>query len=113
MTMRLDIFRALSLGLIALSLMAVGAMTVPRAVPLVMSWGEHTGAVALVIAVVGLLVVCGVFAVAYWFVASVLVAVVARLFTTPEVVSKLLLGAGWPAFDRVLGSALRRLGLAR
>lgn len=113
MTTRLGIFRALSLGLIALSLMAVGAMTVPRAVPLVVSWGARAGAVALVVAVVGLLALSGVFAIAYWFVASVLVAAVARVFTTPEVVSKLLLGAGWPAFDRVLGNALRRLGLAR
>ena len=113
MTTRLDIFRALSLGLITLSLAAVGAMTVPRAVPIVMSWGERTGAVMLVVAVVALLVLAGVFAVAYWFVASVVVAAVARLFTTPEIVSKLLLGAGWPGFDRVLGNTLRRLGLAR
>jgi hypothetical protein len=113
MTTRLDILRACCLGSIAMSLMAVGAMTVPRAVPHVMQWGESRGFVPLLFAVLVLLVASGAFAILYWFVASVAVAAVARPFTTPETISRLLLGAGWPAFDRALGSTLRRFGLAR
>lgn len=113
MTTRLDIFRACCLGSIAISLMAVGALTVSRAVPLVMQWGESRGLVSLLLAVLVLLVGSGAFAILYWFVASIAVAAMARQFTTPETVSRLLLGAGWPAFDRALSRTLRWLGLAR
>jgi hypothetical protein len=108
MTTRLDVLRACCLGSIAMSLMAVGALTVPRAVPLVVQWGEGRGIVPLLLAVLVLLVASGAFAIMYWFVASIAVAAMARPFTTPETVSKLLLGAGWPAFDRALSSTLRQ-----
>ncbi len=113
MTTRLDIFRALCLGSIGLSLAATGAVTIPRVVPFVMQWGERHGFVPLIMAVLVLLAVCALFAVLYWFVASIVVAAVARPFATPETVSRLLLGAGWPAFDRALSGTLRRFGLAR
>lgn len=113
MTTRLDILRGCCLGSIAMSLMAVGALTVPRAVPLVMRWGESRGFVPLFLAVLVLLVASGAFAILYWFVASIAAAAMARPFTAPETVSRLLLGTGWPAFDRALSSTLRRFGLAR
>jgi hypothetical protein len=113
MTTRPDILRVCCLGSIAMSLMAVGALTVPRAVPLVMQWGEGRGFVLLLLAVLVLLVASGAFAILYWFVASIAVAAMARPFTTPETISRLLLGAGWPAFDRALSTTLRRFGLAR
>jgi len=113
MTTRLDILRACCLGSIATSLVAVGALTVPRAVPLVVRWGESRGVVVLWLAVLVLLAASGTFAILYWFVASIAAAAMARPFTTPETVSGLLLGAGWPAFDRALSSTLRRYGFAR
>jgi hypothetical protein len=113
MTTRLDILRACSLGSIAMSLTAVGAMTVPRAVPLVMGWGERTGPVALVLAVVGLIMGTGVFALCYLFVACVVVAALARLFVGPEAVSRLVVDGAFPRFDRALLGTLRRLRIAR
>jgi hypothetical protein len=113
MTTRLDILRACCLGSIATSLMAVGALTLPRAVPLVMQWGESRGFVLLLLAVLVLLAASGAFAILYWFVASIAVAAIARPLASPETISRLLLGARWPAFDRALSSTLRRFGLAR
>src|SRR5215211_6070378 len=66
MTTRLDVLRSCCLGSIATALMAVGALTVPRAVPLVVRWGESRGVVVLWLAVLVLLVASGAFAILYF-----------------------------------------------
>jgi hypothetical protein len=78
-----------------------------------MSWGERTGPAAMVLAVVGLLVGAGVFALCYTFVACVVVAALARLFVAPEAVSRLAVDGAFPRFDRALLGTLRRLRIAR
>ena len=113
MMTRFEILRAICLGSICLSLMMVGGMTVPRAVPAVLGWGQSVGPLAAVLAVLGLVVAIFVIGLCYLFVACVVAAAVARVFVAPETVSRLVVDGAWSGFDRALLSTLRRLRIAR
>ena len=65
------------------------------------------------VALLAVLVAGALFIFVYWFVASIAIAALARLFAAPETVSQLFLGAVSPAFDRALIRTLSWLGLAR